>query len=341
LNFDKYISDLLLQNDCVIVPDFGGFVANYTSAKIHPAKHTFTPPSKNVVFNKNLKNNDGLLAYHITTAEKINYSDACKNINNYVNSWNKKLKGGEKIEIKNVGSLYLDVEQNIQFNPDKSFNYLLDSFGLTTFQSPPIKRESVHKKTQPRFIDRKPLPAERKKASIKRYIVTAIIAPLLFAILWIPLKTDLIKNINYSSLNPFNKGSSGVSEKNNVAEPISKEAKVSDAERIEKSSAITINKSPKIPSIQTEQQPIPVSAELLADEDKNKKYHIIGGCFAVRENAEKLTNKLKQNGYNASIIDHFNSLYRVRYNSYANRGEAIEALAKIRSNNPEAWLLVK
>ena len=55
---DKHINELLYNHDCVIVPEFGGFVTNYASAKIHPVQHTFTPPSKNIVFNKNLKNND-------------------------------------------------------------------------------------------------------------------------------------------------------------------------------------------------------------------------------------------------------------------------------------------
>ena len=73
---DKHISELLYQHDCVIVPEFGGFVANYCSAKIHPTQHTFTPPSKSIVFNSNLKNNDGLLANHIALAENTNYPEA-------------------------------------------------------------------------------------------------------------------------------------------------------------------------------------------------------------------------------------------------------------------------
>lgn len=347
MNFDKYICDLLLQNDCVIIPDFGGFVANYTSAKIHPSQHTFNPPFKNIVFNKNLKNNDGLLAHHITTAEKVSYSDACKFVTHIVDDYNKNLKRGNKIEIKNVGALYLDVEQNIQFDPDKSFNYLLDSFGLNAFQSPPIKRENYRETIPKKFVDRKTLPSEKRGRNLKRYAAIAVTIPLLFAAFWIPLKTDLIKNINYSSLNPFAGKESNISE-NKVNVP-AKTITVDRAEKIaiddikstaEESNSASVDEVPAN-SLQPAKSSVPVSSELLAAEDKSKKYHVIGGCFAVLNNAEKLVNKLKENGHNASIIDQFNNLYRVRYSSYADKNEALEALVKIRSSNPDAWLLVK
>ena len=51
MNVEKHIGELLYDHNCVIVPDLGGFVANYAPAKIHPTQHTFTPPTKNIVFN--------------------------------------------------------------------------------------------------------------------------------------------------------------------------------------------------------------------------------------------------------------------------------------------------
>src|SRR3954469_6985215 len=115
---DKHISELLYEHDCVIVPDFGGFVANYASAKIHPTQHTFIPPSKNIIFNKNLKNNDGLLANRIVVSEKANYPEALKYIGHFVENAAFQLKKGAKVKIEEVGTLYLDVERNIQFEPD-------------------------------------------------------------------------------------------------------------------------------------------------------------------------------------------------------------------------------
>ena len=54
MKIEEYISDLLFEHDCVIVPDFGGFVCNYGPAAIDPAKHLFEPPAKRILFNKGL-----------------------------------------------------------------------------------------------------------------------------------------------------------------------------------------------------------------------------------------------------------------------------------------------
>ena len=69
----KYISDLLYRYDCVIVPDFGGFVANRIGAKVNNFTHTFSPPSKQLTFNSLLKHNDGLLANYIASSENISF----------------------------------------------------------------------------------------------------------------------------------------------------------------------------------------------------------------------------------------------------------------------------
>ena len=67
----KEIYDLLYNNDCVIVPNFGAFVLKSKSAYIK--KNEFFPPSKYVSFNAMLKDNDGLLAKHISGEKNISY----------------------------------------------------------------------------------------------------------------------------------------------------------------------------------------------------------------------------------------------------------------------------
>ena len=56
-----YISELLFLHDCVIVPEFGGFIGNRKSAQLNKTTNSLTPPSKQILFNTNLKTNDGLL----------------------------------------------------------------------------------------------------------------------------------------------------------------------------------------------------------------------------------------------------------------------------------------
>ncbi|MFM7015746.1 MAG: hypothetical protein ACKOX3_05390 [Bacteroidota bacterium] len=140
---DHYICELLFTNDCVIIPGLGGFVTNTRSTFLNPSQHTFTPPSKKVAFNSSLRTNDGLLAHHISQEENITYSEANEAISTYVDDVFRKLALGEKISIEEVGALSMDLERNIQFDPETNANFLLSSFGMTTLHSPAIKREEA------------------------------------------------------------------------------------------------------------------------------------------------------------------------------------------------------
>ena len=76
LKFIEYISDLLFLHDCVIIPDFGGFICNYKSAYIDDESGLICPPSKDILFNRNLTHNDGLLVSWIAGKENISYEKA-------------------------------------------------------------------------------------------------------------------------------------------------------------------------------------------------------------------------------------------------------------------------
>src|SRR3972149_33808 len=209
MKVDKHISDLLYNYDCVIVPELGGFVCNYSSAKIHSVQHTFTPPFKNITFNSNLKNNDGLLANHISTTEKKSFNDANNIIHSFVSQSNEQLKNGKKVFIENVGSLFFDKESNIQFDPDASINYLTDSFGLGTFRSQASKREGT-KRLEKEFKDRVIIPQRdknRNKKIVRRIVVAAILLPFVLASVWVSINFTEVRKGNYSSLNPFAKKS--------------------------------------------------------------------------------------------------------------------------------------
>jgi cell division septation protein DedD len=339
MKVDKHISELLYQHNCVIVPNFGGFVTNYSAAKIHPTQHTFTPPSKNIVFNKNLSSNDGLLANSIASISKTSYPDALNTISEFVTVTNTQLKKGEKVIINEVGTLHLDVERNIQFVPATT-NYLIDAFGLNQFQSPAIQRENIGKRIGKEFKDRDALPAERKKINVKRIAAITVLIPFIFAIVWIPLKTNLLKNINYSNLNPF--------VANKVAAPVV--IKKAVARKLNNIVPVTINND----TLNTQ----PVAASLIDNniaehvkvdttsvavknviEPNNLKFHLVTGCFQIEQNAINFVNNLRSQNMQASIIGQRNGLYVVSCGNYSTRKEALDSLTQLKNNQPNAWLM--
>lgn len=166
MTLDHYISDLLYRHDCVIVPDFGGFISNKKSARLHAETHTFYPPYKQIGFNAHLKHNDGLLANYIATKENISYQKATSAISLAVIKWQHQLQN-DGIAIEKVGRLSLTSENQVQFSPISGHNYLTASFGLSEVQGTLIQKA-------PKVI---PITTKEKKSygSIASYAAAAAI----------------------------------------------------------------------------------------------------------------------------------------------------------------------
>jgi hypothetical protein len=143
MKLDNYINNLLYRYNCVIIPDFGGFVTNKISAKINKASNTFYPPAKQITFNSHLKVNDGLLANYIASSENISFEKAANIVAMSVLKWKNEIKT-KPIQITAVGVLTLNESGQIIFEPTKKINYLTASFGLTDVQSESIKRNKTH-----------------------------------------------------------------------------------------------------------------------------------------------------------------------------------------------------
>lgn len=129
-----YISDLLFLHDCVIIPDFGGFICNYQSACIDEKNGFIYPPSKTILFNRNLTLNDGLLANWIVCKENISYDKAIKQIEFFCEDLKIRLNQREKIDFGDIGSFYTDRRFHILFEPTGK-NFLVSAFGMEKIEA--------------------------------------------------------------------------------------------------------------------------------------------------------------------------------------------------------------
>lgn len=349
MKIDHYISELLFQYDCVIVPELGGFIGNYKPATIQAIQNTLTPPSKQISFNKNLNSNDGLLANHIAQQQNLSYDEALKQISAFASAIQQQLNAKQNIVIDEVGTLFLDKENRIQFEPKTANNYLLDSYGLTTFQKFPIKRERLEDKITKEFKDRTaPLVVVKEgKENAKKWLVAAAITiPLTFFAIWIPSKYDLGGNLNYANLNPFVPNITSSYTTRTTAPEFIEIAESNVINQIESASSaddftsvsFDDNETSVIVQLKEELIAEPVST-YVATNNQPLDYHIIGGCFSKKSNARKMVKKLKRAGFDASIIGQRKGLWTVAYNSVATRAAAVEALADAKDYNGKAWIL--
>lgn len=333
MKVEEHISELLFDHDCVIIPEFGGFVGNYTPAKIHPVRHTFTPPSKTIIFNRQLKQNDGLLANQMVRQDQITYPQALQHIRHFVNDVQAELRKGTKVKLSNVGTLYLDVERTVQFEPSET-NFLADAFGLDEFRSPAVRQEKIVKRIEKEFKDREPIAAVQgnKKINVKRVVALTVAIPLLAAMIWLPIQTGILKQVSYSDLNPF--------AKHEVMKPENADVKP------------VLNIHPKTAEVAADTVHQPVTAELVkpvaadttqvvqqAAVPSDTGYHLVAGCFQIEENALKFVSSLQAQNVNASIIGKNNKgLFVVSCGDFTTRAEALRNLDSIRKFQPNAWL---
>lgn len=167
----NYINDLLYRYECVIVPNFGGFVTNKIGAKINESKETFSPPSKQITFNNHLTTSDGLLTNYIASSENISFEKASNAIALSVAKWQNELQNNS-LKIGSIGVLTLNENGQIIFEPNGKVNYLADSFGLSTITSSTIER---YKESITPFI---PVVQTETKTRIPifiKYAATAVI----------------------------------------------------------------------------------------------------------------------------------------------------------------------
>ena len=80
----RHIEILLLHNDCVIVPELGGFIAHHVSARIDNAGNMFVPPQRTLGFNPLLTMSDSLLAESYMEVHDLSFPEAMKRIQHEV-----------------------------------------------------------------------------------------------------------------------------------------------------------------------------------------------------------------------------------------------------------------
>lgn len=179
----NYIHDLLFRHDCVIVPNFGGFVTNRIGAQIEEVTHTFYPPTKQISFNAHLKHNDGLLINYIAKAEDISFDKATNKVTSAVISWKKDAQSNGFV-LDKVGHFSYTENDQLVFKPLKDVNYLSSAFGLASFHSEPVKRVE-------KVIPLTPVASKSKVGSLAKYAAAAAIILSLSVVGWNGYQTNM------------------------------------------------------------------------------------------------------------------------------------------------------
>ncbi|QNP51756.1 hypothetical protein H9L05_17625 [Hymenobacter qilianensis] len=135
----NHILSLLRDHDCVIIPGFGGLIADYAPARIHPVRHTLTPPTKTVAFNGALTRNDGLLVDALSHALHVPASEARQMVRNAVANLQAELESAQRTELPGIGVFRRAAGRGLEFEYTGTQNLLSASYGLPELVSRPVR----------------------------------------------------------------------------------------------------------------------------------------------------------------------------------------------------------
>ncbi|WP_445453345.1 HU domain-containing protein [Flavobacterium sp. 25HG05S-40] len=310
MKIEQYISQLLYRYQCVTVPGFGAFLTEFQSAQLDENAHSFYPPKKMISFNPFIKNNDGLLANHLAESEKISYEVAVNAIQTEVSLWKTKIQEFGNFSIKNIGDFSLNSERSIVFVPVDQINYLKESFGLSSFVSPAVKRE-VYKEQIEELEEQAPIiftPEKRRNYSVLKYAAVFL------------LTAGIAGTVGYKFY-----------EKKIAEETLLVQTNVQKKVN-QKIQEATFYISNPLPSVT-----LTVPAEKLP-------YCVVAGAFRIESNAEEQYQRLLKLGFQKAkrLAPNKHGLFPVLYGSYSSYKEAHQAMKDIQKlDNKDAWLLIE
>ena len=138
-SISKHISSLLLEHNCVIVPDLGGFVAQYVPAHFDAKSEKFFPPTRLVAFNADLTMNDGLLVQSLMQTYDATFPEMQKAVEDKVSAIKEQLFTTGQYDLPGIGRLMPNVEGRTEFEPATDGLLSPSLYGLEYIAAKPAK----------------------------------------------------------------------------------------------------------------------------------------------------------------------------------------------------------
>ena len=353
IELNRHIEILLLTNDCVIVPDFGGFITHNVAARYDESDKSFLPPLRTLGFNPQLRMNDSVLVQSYVEAYDISYPEALRRIEEEVAELKHQLEEEGQYTLEDLGELSINQEGNYEFTPCESGILSPDLYGLGAFSFKRLKgsvaEEVVMPKAAPKqaatvaLLDQnneQPAEAEPRlldftdsddadtaisiKMSWVRNAVAIAAAVVAFFFIATPvansdLGTQTMSQLQHSILYKLIPQDTTLP----AVEPVITEAV--DAKPV------------------TAKETTTTEAKTVAVPKPAVTYCIVVASQVKLSNAEKYVEKLKSNGYPNAEVYISNNIVRVISAEFATEAEAYRQLNKMNMQEEfyEAWVYKK
>lgn len=334
----KNIISLLAENDCVILPGIGGFIAHYQPASYNADSGEFAAPLRTIGFNRALTMNDGLVIQAYMQSHGLNYPDASKLAYKDISKLRRELIENGRAEFEGLGVLTKTSDGTYTFEPAITKVATPGLFGLPNVKAPllyPINTVAVpNKSTEVVEPAQETTPKGRKYTfTFKRQTIHNVAAVAAAVILSLAISTPtsdtaeipakasaMIGAIDFKSVAPQ-------PAKATTTAPQTATAPHRDEPAESKTESPAA--APKQPATPTEAS------------TPSHYYTIVLASAVSKPNAEAFVAALKARGFNKAEVYKSKSMRRVVYSRFATESQAQAALNEITANDfaADAWVM--
>lgn len=113
----EHIEYLMMRHDCVVIPGWGAFIANYTTAHYDESSATYARPQRTIGFNASVVHNDGMLVQSLMRREGLSYDAAMRFIVDSVASFRQQLAANGEVSMGRLGYYRRNDDRFIEFVP--------------------------------------------------------------------------------------------------------------------------------------------------------------------------------------------------------------------------------
>ncbi len=356
IELERHIEILLLSNDCVIVPGFGGFTANHVPAKYDDRDCVFLPPLRTLGFNPRLDKNDFLLVQSYSEAYDISYPEACTRIESDINEIRQQLSNTGSYELNDIGILRLNDDGNIEFSPCEAGLLTPNLYGLGSFEMEYAGTQYSREKDNPDNggvvtvnVNTSPLkghltdvPGQDEnvvangnsdsndkvfhiKFSVVRNVCICLIAVIILFVLATPVnKNDAIRVCNID---------------NGIFQHL-----IGDGyDKIKNMQDVSLNTSvPQVEVSAITGLPEKVSVDTAGQQTKAEENYfcLVLASKVAKKNAESFVSQLVNQGFDQASVLSENKSIKVIYGRYKSLNEAYNSLNRLKNNKNfyDAWV---
>lgn len=369
-NLAEHIELLLHDNDCVILPGFGGFIAHAVPAYYVSEEHLYYPPSRSISFNTSITMNDGLLAQSYMRSYNVDYAQAVYIIDVAIEKLRDTLDEKGSVTIPRIGTIKQDIYQTVQFIAEPAGISSPLHFGLGTFAISTLtqlgtlstgvttKKDSIITQTE-RTID-----LHIQKRTLQRIMTTAAVF-LLLLMAALPVgdlkptdiaslqltkiinepQTEIISDSHVTSIEDLEQETVETLDSGANVEAIEEPISQSEIETIADENAVVYAENAAEPSVKIVTE-IPAvttetETETLQPTTSTKTYHIIVASLPNKRDADEVIEGYVAKGYQQATLVERDDRVRVSLVQFTDKDEANNFLKTLRENEvfQNAWLL--